>query len=288
MGKKIGIILSVVVVALVVVYFVATSIVENKAADFVDAKINNSKLKITYDKISTSLISSKTTIYGIKYDDIKIDEIVVKDIYSYDQNSTIPSSMNIEVNGILFSPKKINPMYAKAFKDFGYGDNMVLDYALNYSYDKENKSLNIEDFKVDFHDAFKTNIKLNIENLNLNLNDPGSMVQLVFLYPTLKIKNAALSYSEESFLKRVMEEDAKKRGKTVEDIKADVTKAIDMKIKMAKNETQKKFFEGVKNFIMEPQSFNVTISPDQPVAIKDIMKERNPDNIITKLNMKFE
>ncbi|MCP3926364.1 MAG: hypothetical protein GY714_27700 [Desulfobacterales bacterium] len=288
MGKKIGIILSIVVVALVVVYFVATSIVENKIADVVDAKINNSKLKITYDKISTSLISSKTTIYGIKYDEIKINEIVVKDIYSYDQKSAIPSNLNIEVNGILFSPKKINPMYAKTLNDIGYGENMVLDYGLNYSYDKEKKSLNIKDFKVDFHDAFKTNLKLNIENLNLNLNDPGSMVQLVFLYPTLKIKNAALSYTEDSFLKRVIEVDSKKRGKTVEDIKAEVVKAMDMKIKLAKNETQKKFFEGFKNFLMDPQSFNVTISPDKPVAIKDIMKERNPDNIITKLNMKFE
>ena len=288
MNKKVGIISGIVVVLLLVIYFVATFAAEKKVTDLIDSKIKTSKMDIKYEKVSVNLAGSTTTVHGVKFENVKIDQVVLKDIYSYDYKNSIPSTLNIEVKGVDLNQKSINPKYVQTLKELGYKDNLTMDVGLNYRYDPKNSTLNVEDIKLDIPELFNSNMKINIENVKLNLDNPGSMIQIMFLYPTYKISFCEVNYRDDSLIKRIIEKDAKRQGKTVESQNEKIGKLFDKKIKQSKNDALKNFYGGLKKFLLNPDSYTLRMDPEKPVSIKKIMGLRGPDEMVSRLNITFD
>lgn len=288
MNKKVGIISGVVVAILIIIYFVATFAAEKKVTDLIDSKIKSSRMDVKYDDVSVNLAGSTTTVHGVKFQNVKIDQVVLKDIYSYDYKNPIPSTLNLEVKGLDIDKKNINPKYLQTLKKLGYSDNLIMDVGLSYRYDQKNETLNVEDIKLDIPELFNSNMKVSIENIKLNLKNPGSMIQIMFLYPTYKISFCEINYRDDSLIKRMIELDAEKQGQTIESHKEKIGKLFDKKIKLSKNDGLKNFYTGLKKFILTPEKYTLRMDPEKPVTIKKIMRLKGPDEMISKLNMTFE
>ena len=248
-----------------------------EAASYADVKYGNLSVDVfnLNVHIGDIVVTSKES-----NEKISINEIVV---YEVDRASRIPTFLNIAINGINI---KIDDLSndAKKLKDLGYKDSISLNTAIQYHYDDKQKEFDLSThYSADKMGVFDFNLKLG----NLVINQE-KIFETLMTYPTIMIHHASMSYDDDSFMTKLFKQDARKKQKTVAEVKQALIQDIDSQIAKHTNEFTEKLLVEIKSFIQNPNKIAITIAPEKPLEIKRLMRLNNPKDLPKLLNVKIK
>ncbi|GIC77566.1 hypothetical protein [Moritella sp. F3] len=272
----------------------------DQIATQIDAKIIEMQpmIDVKYGDLSVEPITQKIQLHDVvlspadgSESPIKINEITVN---NFDTSSDFPAALDLALNGISISIDDIEPETAMQLQELGYKDNMLISLATKYTYVD-----NVMDwqFKLSAEDMGKIDYSLNIANFEF---DPKQPITLLFSYPNYQLNSAEFTYTDKSFIERLIKQEAQTTGTSVEELKQRITDKINaiLAADLAKgnNELSEAELSVTKNaaesfikFINDPKSITVSINPVQAVTLGEITQTQNdPPKLIALLNMAFK
>jgi hypothetical protein len=202
-----------------------------------------------------------------------INEVVLND---YDEESEIPSYMDLEFNGIEAEIKQIDELSM-----LGYEDYLSSNMAISYEFDAEAGEVNIKNLSMGIDDVGSIGIELKLSNIK----NPAA---LIFTYPSVQIDAAKIVYEDDSLIDRAYTLQAKKEKKSVDEIKDDAIQILDSKIEKTSGEFQKNVLLAIRDFIDDPDELTISVSPQSPVSIKQLLSVRDPQYYIELLKIEVD
>lgn len=210
-----------------------------------------------------------------------INEIV---IYDVDRKSDMPLFLDISFNGVEIPIGKLGKN-AKKIKDLGYNDNILLNFAIDYHYNKEKDEISLNKIKISADDVGDLDVSFRLGNIDLN---PEKIMGIIFTYPQIILHDAKISYHDDSLIERLMDLAAKKEKTNVKQIKNEAIKKIEREIEKEDNEFVKNALKEIKNFIDDSEEFNISIAPEKPLPLGRLLNVKDPNDIIKLLNVKIK
>jgi len=272
----------------------------DKVATQIDAKIIEMQpmVNIKYSDLSVEPITQKIQLHNVVLSPIDnsakpitISEITVNEL---DVQSEFPTALDIALSGISISIDEVDPQTALQLSELGYTEDMLISLSTKYTY--VNNVMDLE-FALSSKDMGKMDYALNLANFEF---DPKQPVSLLFSYPNYQLNAAKFTYTDESFIKRLIEQEAQTSDISVEELKQRISDKItvmldadlentnnelsDAEIKLAKNAA-----ETFIKFINDPKSITVSINPEEAVTLGEITQNQaDPAKLIALLNMAFK
>lgn len=288
MSKKLitGISVAVILIAVYLgVKMYASNVAEKKIAKAIASLANYAD--VNYKKVSVDLLGLNVHILDVLVspaetkEKVKINEIV---IYDVDQNSDIPTFLNLSLNGIEVD---LNELGSKAedIRKLGYKDKLLLNFNIEYDYNKEKKELSLKQFKVGADDVGDIGVNIHLGNIELSTGKIGG---IIFTWPQIILHDAKISYEDHSLVERLLKLAAKNGNKDVNDFRSYAIQEIEKEIEKEKDEFTKNALKEVRDFIEHPEQFSISIFPRKPLPLGRIMSVNDPKDIIKLLNMKIE
>lgn len=234
---------------------------------------------ITYEDASMSLIGFDVTINDIKLNSngksVAIDEIVINDI---DRDHKIPQYMDVEVNGIDgdIEAFKIDRQSAQLIDMLGLKE-VVADIGFEYDFDKENKTLKVEELSMKIKDLAKLSFETELHGINSLLALPNQMQSAKVASASLEYKN----YADKELITSII---AMQSNSSYEKAKENMLKEISSSMKKEKDDNIRNMSEQAHEFFEDPEKIELSISPKEPVSFMDIMVGGNPEESIKLLN----
>lgn len=272
----------------------------DKVTKQVDAKIIEMQpmVNVTYSDLSVEPITQKIQLHNLVLSPIDgsakpitISEITVNEV---DTQSEFPTALDIAFSGISISIDDVDPQTAQQLNELGYSDDLSISLSTKYTYVNEVMDL---EFSLSSQDMGKMEYSLNLANFQF---DPKQPVSVLFSYPNYQLNAAEFTYTDKSFIERLIKQEAQTTDTTVEELKQRISDKInvmldadientdnrlsDAEIKLAKNAA-----ETFITFINDPKSITVSINPEQAVTLGEITQTQNdPAKLIALLNMAFK
>jgi hypothetical protein len=234
---------------------------------------------LTYKDVSVGLLTGSVTFKDVEFSspakdrNILINEVVLND---YDEESEIPSYMDLEFNGIEAEIKQIDEL-----SKLGYEDYLSSNMAISYEFDAKAGEVNIKNLSMGIDDLGSIRIELKLSNIK----NPAA---LIFTYPSVQIDAAKIVYEDDSLIDRAYTLRAKKEKKSVDEIKDDAIQILDSKIEKTSGEFQKNVLLAIRNFIDDPDELTISVSPQSPVSIKQLLSVRDPQYYIELLKLEVD
>jgi len=288
MKKKqiIGIISAVVLIA---VYAGIKIYASNTAKEKIDKTIVGvaSYADIDYGDVSVDLLGLAVHVSDVVVsptdfkEKIYINEIVVHEV---DGKSDIPTSLNVSLNGIKLNVGQLGDD-AKKIKDLGYDNDILLNLAIDYNYDREKKELNLKKLSVGADEVGDIEIGIQLGNIDLN---PEKIIAILFTYPTITLHKATISYSDDSLAERLFKLTAKENKISVEKVKSMAIENFEKNIAKEEDDFSKKTLGEVISFIKDPEVFSISITPEKPFPLGRLTHITNPKDFIKLLKIKIE
>ena len=265
-----------------------------------DAKIIEMQpmIDVKYGDLSVEPITQKIQLKNVVLSPadgsakpITINEVTVNEL---DTSSEFPTVLDLALNGISISIDDIEPQTADQLKDLGYSDDMLISLSTKYTYVNEVMDWQ---FGLSAQDMGKMEYSLNLANFQF---DPEQPVALLFAYPNFQLNAAEFTYTDNSFIERLLKQEAQMSGMTVEELKQRISDKInallaadienknnelsDEQIKLASNAT-----EAFIKFINDPKSITISVNPEQAVTLGEVTQtQHDPAKLIALLNMAFK
>jgi len=272
----------------------------DKVASQLDAKIIEMQpmLDVKYGELSVEPITQKIQLHNVvlspadgSANPITINEITVNEL---DTSSEFPAALDLALSGISLSIDDIEPESADQLKALGYSDDLLISLSTKYTYVN-----NVMDwqFGLSAQDMGRMEYSLNIANFEF---DPKQPLTLLFAYPNYQLNSAEFTYTDQSFVERLIKQEAQNSETSVEELKLAMSDKInamlaadletsnnelsDAEVSVAKNAA-----EAFIKFINDPQSITISINPEQAVTLGEITQAQNdPAKLISLLNMAFK
>ncbi|QUM76325.1 hypothetical protein HWV00_08890 [Moritella sp. 24] len=272
----------------------------DKVATQIDAKIIEMQpmVNIKYSDLSVEPITQKIQLHNVVLSPIDnsakpitISEITVNEL---DVQSEFPTALDIALSGISISIDEVDPQTALQLSELGYTEDMLISLSTKYTY--VNNVMDLE-FALSSKDMGKMDYALNLANFEF---DPKQPVSLLFSYPNYQLNAAKFTYTDESFIKRLIEQEAQTSDISVEELKQrisdKITVMLDADLENANNELSDAEIKLAKNaaetfikFINDPKSITVSINPEEAVTLGEITQNQaDPAKLIALLNMAFK
>lgn len=261
------------------------------AAKRVDATMEGLRkvAHVEYDDIKFGLINGKVRVRGIKIAAVGatktfyIDEFI---LHSFKWGFCKPNSHHFEIMGIRSDSKKSSgPLYA-AFSDMGY-DDLKLNFECGYNYDSDEHVLDLTTMRIFAKDAGELSAGVRLVDLDLAGVKPG-MVGLVLLsnkiVPKAKFASGRVSYVDDSLLSRLYALEARKKGKTADQIMVETLAEMQERISAEKSPQVVSIMEKCKQFIENPQKITVLMNPPEPLKINSL-SGGTPDEQVRRLGL---
>lgn len=271
----------------------------DKIATQLDAKIIEMQpmVNVEYGDLSVEPITQRIQLHDVvispadgSANPITINEITVNEL---DTSSEFPAALDFALNGISISINDIDPQTAEQLKQLGYTDDMLINLSTKYTYvDK------VMDWQFDLSakDMGEMEYSINIANFEF---DPKQPITLLFSYPNYQLNAAEFTYTDNSFVERLLKQEAQRSDISVEELKQRLSDKInamlaadletsnalsDVEVNVAKNAT-----EAFIKFINDPQSITISLNPEQTVTFGEITQaQHDPAKLIALLNMAFK
>jgi len=222
---------------------------------------------------------------------ITINEITVNEL---DTSSEFPAALDLALSGISLSIDDIEPESADQLKALGYSDDLLISLSTKYTYVN-----NVMDwqFGLSAQDMGRMEYSLNIANFEF---DPKQPLTLLFAYPNYQLNSAEFTYTDQSFVERLIKQEAQNADASVEELKQRMSDKINAMLaadlETSNNELSdaevnvaKDAAEAFIKFINDPQSITIAINPEQAVTLGEITQAQNdPAKLIALLNMTFK
>lgn len=256
----------------------------DKAIDSVSAFVD-----IDYKKVNASLLGGGTTVKGITIapngsgEQYSVNEVVV---YEYDETANeVPSALNMAVNGMVLSLADMGDQ-GQALKDFGYGDELSVNFATKYAYQEDEKAIRLEKFEVGAEDVGDLDVSVHLSGVSL---EPAAIANMPFSLFGMTFHEAEITYDDDSLVERMFETAAAAEGVSVEAFKAEAIKGLEADLASGDEGLSKDLVEEMKAFINDPNGFSITFSPNEPITFAQFMETSgDPTAIVNLLNVRFK
>lgn len=278
-------VVGVIVVAIVAAKVMISNTVEEKI-DKVLAKMPEGTVK--YDSVSTDLLGLDIRVNDIKINlpgqkETTIDEIVIKSI---DSDNEIPNYLDVEINGIDLDIEalKLNRQIANSINVLEY-KNLKSNLKLSYSFNKDEESVDIENISFAIEDAGKLSLNSKLHGIK-SLQNIG--MQFMYNPERIKISNSSIIYDDDSLTNRLMKLAAHDDGTSVGTFKEKILTKLSEELKKSENKDHKyetKVLEELIAFWNNPDSFEVSISPEEAISFNQMRRIQNPEEFIKKVNL---
>ena len=281
-------VIAVVIIAIIVFKTITSNIVEAKVDKLLEA---TPKGVITYESASMDIIGlevciNDVTIKAANGKSIKIDEIVINDI---DTDNDIPQYMDIEINDIEgdLETLKLDRNSAKLI-DMLELKELVSDIAFKYSFDKEENILEIDDVSFKVEDLGKLAFEVELHGVQ-SLSGLG--MQMMMAPQNLKIASASIEYDNYADKELISAMVAVSNGLSYDESKAKSLQKLSRTIEELKDEDDdiaSELAEMIHDFYEDPKSFEISISPENAVSIREITGTQSAKEAKELLNFKVE
>ncbi len=239
-------------------------------------------VKVEYKDVSVDLLSQNVHITDVVILPAKsqmplhIAEVVIYDI---DHSSQVPVFLEVAVNGIEIVLDDLDKKDAQTWQDLGISDKIKLDFAASYQYQSDDNQLHLKKLHLRGQELGELNASLHLGNLPSNTNG------LLGLIPKITLYQAKISYQDDSLLERSLKAEARLKKKSVDDVKKEAIAGIEKQISLAKNDFMREALAAAKNFIADPDELSISIAPDKPVSIQQLMRMNDPARAAKKLRL---
>lgn len=278
----------------------AGKVVANKAAkDNVDRFISryDQYVNIEYDRVSTSVFTLDPEITGITLKDliyaqtaIEIQKVVLED-YTLDNDDIIPKRLSIEIQGMQLSQTILEPDQREKLDALGYEQEIVLDVHLRFVYDPKGASFILEQSKIHIHDCFEVGLALHIDNMDIQELKSYFWVYLMFPEKLpVEIGELHLTYTDESFFKRMVQNQAAEQGLSVQEFVDQRKARIQQTIQEEDSRHMRRLLQAIMEFTEEQKAFQIKTEPDAPVNVGRViyhLRQEKIDELLDLFNIQF-
>lgn len=285
--KKFGVGAVISCVVLIAVYFGIKIYVTNNVEKEVQKVTEGfaDYAKVDYKNVRVDLLSRAVHVTDVvvshKTDKIHIQDIVV---YEFEEKSDMPVRLDVSLNGVKVDMAKMDKK-DETMKELGYDKHLLFDFSVKYQYDGEKKELIYEKIGLRADDVGYLEFRVHLGNIDLH---PERAMRLLFAYPQITLNGAKVSYSDDSFAKRVFELAAKKTGVSVEKVKDKMIHDMNKGLGETKDAFTVKASKEVERFIRNPKMISISISPREPFAFGRFMRSKSPQDMIHMLNLEIK
>ncbi|MFK8182787.1 MAG: hypothetical protein AB8B99_05385 [Phormidesmis sp.] len=275
----------------IALFFGAEFFASQVAAKEVDKAIDSVSefVDIDYKKVDASLIGQGTKVKGITIapagsgEQYSVDEVVV---YGYDKTAEdVPTELDMAVNGMALKLADMGEQ-GEALKEFGYGDELSVNFATKYEYKEEAKEIRLEKFEVGADEVGDLDMSLHVSNVDL---DPAALAGMPFSLFGMTFHKAEIKYDDDSLVKRMMETAAAAEGVSVEELKKEAIAGLEADLANGEEGLDPELVKEMKAFINNPDGFSITFSPDEPVSFGQFIETGgDPTALVELLNVRFK
>ena len=226
----------VLIAAYVGIKMYASSVAEEKIDKAIASVANYAD--VDYKNVSVDLFGLDVHISDVivspadSKEKVNINEIVVYDV---DEQSDIPLFLDISFNGVEIAIDKLGDD-AKKIKELGYNDNILLNSAIEYHYNKENNEISLNKLTIGADDVGALDVSFRLGNIDLG---PEKIMGILFTYPQIMLRDAKISYHDDSLIERLLKLAAKEQKKNVKEIKNEAIKNIEKEIEKEEDDFTK-------------------------------------------------
>jgi|TARA_Y100000294_G_scaffold177306_1_gene202229 hypothetical protein len=275
----------VLIAAYVGIKMYASSVAEEKIDKAIASVANYAD--VDYKNVSVDLFGLDVHISDVivspadSKEKVNINEIVVYDV---DEQSDIPLFLDISFNGVEIAIDKLGDD-AKKIKELGYNDNILLNSAIEYHYNKENNEISLNKLTIGADDVGALDVSFRLGNIDLG---PEKIMGILFTYPQIMLRDAKISYHDDSLIERLLKLAAKEQKKNVKEIKNEAIKNIEKEIEKEEDDFTKNALKEIKDFIDDPERFTISIAPKKPLPLGRLLRVNDPKDIIKLLNVNIK
>ncbi len=273
--------------AVIALFLGGKAVASHIAAKEVDKAIADvaEYVEVDYQKVDQSLIGRGTTVKGVvitpvgSSDPIKVDKVV---LYDFDQKNDIPTRLDFALKGISIDLATLNENGA-SLAELGYEGDLSGDFATEYEYTADEKIIRLKKIELGAEDVGTFEIDLELANVIL---DDDAIANFPFSLLGAELQNGKITYSDDSFIERVIETGAAEEGITVDEAKQSLIASLEEGA--TEGALPAEFVAEMKEFIDDPDSFSLTLAPDQPVPFISFTQLNTPGDFIKLLNARLE
>ena len=266
MGKKI--LITVMVLALVAAasFFGVQMYANNAVAKEVDALAEKTadSFELTYGSAKADIFNKAAYISDVTITPVAegsepshINTVVIHDI---DLDNEFPTYMNIAFKGMDVDMEALGERGA-ALKAMGY-DKLKSNLEIDYRYDVAGKELFLNKISNGIDEFGVLTFSTHLSSIDLS----GGPMALLFTFPTIVIHSAEASFTDDSFMGRLMDLVSQSRGIEVDELKVGIFETLDAEIENAPDDTSRELLSAVRTFIEKPDRITISINPPEPVA----------------------
>jgi len=240
-------------------------------------------VKVEYNDVSVDLLNRNVHITDVvilpadSQEPLNIAEVVIYDI---DQTSQIPTFLEIAANGIEIVPDKKD---AQTWQELGISDKIKLDFSGSYQYENDSNQLNLDKINFRGQDIGELNMDLFLGDLPGMTN---GLAGLLFTYPMITLHRARINIKPDaSLIERYMEVEAANENKSVDELKKEAFEGIDKQIALVNKDFMRDALEALKDFIDNPDQLSISLAPDRPLSIQELVKMNGPVRVAEELKL---
>ncbi len=239
--------------------------------------------KVRFSKVDHNLFTGETVIENVELEEGErkfiVERIVIKE----------------------FSDTS-GDIYFYGAREEGYKDELFekLDIHLAYKVEPEKGKLIIEDISVSQENLFLLQLSLILGNYDHRFWErfkdkedysETEALRIASEMASLKLERATLRFVDMGFKNKLLEEEARKRRKTIEEVRREIIRELEERKLKAKEEFTKEFYDALIKFIREGKEIVAEVNPEEPLKFQDIfflfMISKDGSEVIKLLNPKI-
>ena len=265
--------------------------VDRSATDLVDRALEKASAfaEIQYKDLTVDLFKRRFRLEKIRLSPKFFDDKIIIDdltLHQGNKGSKTAENIHVQVNGIRIDPAHPGGVLKPVLRDVGY-ENIRINLELNGSYDAEKQILEITHLKAGAEQVAEAELRLRLENINLDQIQtvPNNLLVLLTMVSGVSIAGAELNYRDTSLLKKIYESEARRKGQTVNAYVQSLTGGIK---DMLRNETDpqtKQILNSIHDFLLAPDAISILIKPKRPVSVFSLYWAQTPSRLIKILGV---
>ncbi|MDD2557446.1 MAG: hypothetical protein RBR43_02160 [Desulfuromonadaceae bacterium] len=288
MGKKAGIILSVVCVIAMVAGIGVQAYADKQVEEQVRvlAAELSSYADIGYQEVKANLLNSGVTLNDVSIkpvnasETIKIAQISMSNIAVY---SEIPAQMDVLFTGI--SVNGLSSDSAQLISRLGYDSSLLANVGIGYEYNIEKKELSVKRLSFGADNAGQLELSFKLGSIAY---DPKMPIAFLFNLPQVMLHAARVEYTDASLVDRFMKVEAQNSGMSLEDMKEMFAHNVEILLEQQSDEFTRQSIKVLADFIQNPTKLSITLSPEHPQTFARVMRSTQPGEIVRLLNIKIK
>ena len=245
---------------------------EKRARDEIDKLVKELNLegKFYYDDVDYSILSGKLELTGVRWTvggETVIERITV---YRY-----TPSDLVVSVEGI----RGEDDDFGRDMKELGI-ENPVLNFYIDASVYDDERELVVRRFAINMPQAFEVSVNFELSNVtssllrdiaNFSENDREALNNISARVAKVKVKNFSLVFEDLGLRERILEEEAKRKKKSKEELVKDLVADMEKSLKKAKTDIEKDFIKSIISFVKEGGKVTFSLNPDRPLELQEVI-----------------